>query len=117
ERCEREAKTISQFSRPRICNLYDVGRQDGTDYRVMEYLEGETLALRLAKGSLPLEQTLRFGMQIADALDRAHRQGIVHRDLKPGNVMLTKSGVKLLDFGLAKPMTPQAAQSSVTSAP
>jgi dipeptidyl aminopeptidase/acylaminoacyl peptidase len=102
QRFEREAKTISQLSHPHICNLYDVGRHDGTDYLVMEYLEGETLALRLAKGPLPLEQTLRFGIQIADALDRAHRQGIVHRDLKPGNVMLAKGGVKLLDFGLAK---------------
>jgi Tol biopolymer transport system component len=102
QRFEREAKTISQLSHPHICNLYDVGRQDGTDYLVMEYLEGETLALRLAKGPLALEQTLRFGIQIADALDRAHRQGIVHRDLKPGNVMLAKGGVKLLDFGLAK---------------
>jgi Tol biopolymer transport system component len=102
QRFEREAKTISQLSHPHICNLYDVGRQEGTDYLVMEFLEGETLALRLAKGPLPLEQTLRFGIQIADALDRAHRQGIVHRDLKPGNVMLAKGGVKLLDFGLAK---------------
>ena len=102
QRFEREAKTISQLSHPHICNLYDVGREGGIDYLVMEYLEGETLALRLAKGPLPLEQTLRFGVQIADALDRAHRQGIVHRDLKPGNVMLTKGGVKLLDFGLAK---------------
>ena len=104
QRFEREAKTVSQLSHPHICNLYDVGRHDGTDYLVMEYLEGETLALRLAKGPLPLEQTLRFGVQIADALDRAHRQGIVHRDLKPGNVMLAKGGVKLLDFGLAKEM-------------
>ncbi|HEX4441859.1 MAG TPA: protein kinase [Thermoanaerobaculia bacterium] len=109
QRFEREAKTVSQFSHPHICNLYDVGRQDDTDYLVMEFLEGETLALRLAKGPLPLEQTLRFGMQIADALDRAHRQGIVHRDLKPGNVMLTKGGVKLLDFGLAKEMQGAAA--------
>ena len=102
QRFEREARTISQLSHPHICNLYDVGQQDGIDYLVMEYLEGDTLALRLAKGPLPLEQTLRFGIQVADALDRAHRQGIVHRDLKPGNVMLTKGGVKLLDFGLAK---------------
>ncbi|HZI66856.1 MAG TPA: serine/threonine-protein kinase, partial [Thermoanaerobaculia bacterium] len=102
QRFEREAKTISQLSHPHICALHDVGREGETEYLVMEYLEGETLADRLAKGPLPLEQTLRFGVQIADALDRAHRQGIVHRDLKPGNVMLTKSGVKLLDFGLAK---------------
>jgi Tol biopolymer transport system component/predicted Ser/Thr protein kinase len=102
QRFEREAKTISQLSHPHICALYDVGNQDGVEYLVMEYLEGETLAERLLKGSLPTEQTLRFGIEIADALDKAHRQGIVHRDLKPGNVMLTKSGVKLLDFGLAK---------------
>src|SRR6266568_4602916 len=105
QRFEREAKTISQLSHPHICALYDVGNQDGVEYLVMEYLEGETLAGRLAKGPLPLEQTLRYGIEIADALDKAHRQGIVHRDLKPGNVMLTKSGVKLLDFGLAKAMT------------
>ena len=102
QRFEREAKTISQLSHPHICALYDVGREGETEYLVMEYLEGETLSERLAKGALPLEQTLRYGVEIADALDKAHRQGIVHRDLKPGNVMLTKSGVKLLDFGLAK---------------
>src|SRR6266478_9019827 len=102
QRFEREARAISSLNHPNICTLHDVGHQDGTDYLVMEYLEGETLADRLAKGPLPLEQTLRYGIEIADALDRAHRQGIVHRDLKPGNVMLTKSGVKLLDFGLAR---------------
>ena len=103
QRFEREAKTISQFSHPHICTLYDVGREGDTDYLVMELLEGETLAERLGKGPLPTEQLLRFGIQIADALDKAHRQGIVHRDLKPGNMMFTKTGVKLLDFGLAKP--------------
>src|SRR6266404_2118553 len=102
QRFEREAKTISALSHPHICALYDVGNQDGVEYLVMEYLEGETLADRLANGPLPLEQTLRYAIEIADALDRAHRQGIVHRDLKPANVMLTKSGVKLLDFGLAR---------------
>ena len=102
QRFEREAKTISQLSHPHICALYDVGSYEGIEYLVMEYLEGETLSDRLARGPLPLEQTLRHGIEIADALDKAHRQGIVHRDLKPGNVMLTKSGVKLLDFGLAK---------------
>ena len=117
QRFEREAKTISALSHPHICALYDVGNQDGVEYLVMEYLEGETLADRLAKAPLALEQTLRYGIEIADALDRAHRQGIVHRDLKPGNVMLTKSGVKLLDFGLAKAMAPMSAQSSVTALP
>jgi eukaryotic-like serine/threonine-protein kinase len=116
-RFEREAKTISQLSHPHICALYDVGNQDGVEYLVMEYLEGETLADRLAKGALPLEQTLRFGVEIADALDKAHRQGIVHRDLKPGNVMLTKSGTKLLDFGLARVLQPEAPVESLTSAP
>ena len=109
QRFEREAKTISQLSHPHICALYDVGREGETEYLVMEYLEGETLTDRLSKGALSLDQTLRFGSQIADALDKAHRQGIVHRDLKPGNVMLTKSGVKLLDFGLAKAMAPAGA--------
>ncbi len=102
QRLEREARTISQLSHPHICALYDVGRDGEAEYLVMELLEGETLAARLARGPLPLERTLQIGTEIADALDKAHRRGIVHRDLKPGNVMLTKSGVKLLDFGLAK---------------
>ena len=117
QRFEREAKTISQLSHPHICALYDVGHQDGTDYLVMEYLEGETLSDRLAKGPLPVGQVLRYGVEIADALDKAHRQGIVHRDLKPANVMLTKSGVKLLDFGLAKAMASPMQQSGLTSLP
>ena len=104
-RFEREAKAISQLNHPHICTLHDVGEQGGTDYLVMEYIEGETLAERLKKGPLPLDQVLEYGIQIADGLDNAHRAGIVHRDLKPGNVMLTKSGTKLLDFGLAKPNT------------
>ena len=102
QRLEREAKTISQLQHPHICMLHDVGHQDGTDYLVMEFLEGETLADRLGKGAVPMDQALKFGVEIAGALDAAHRSGIVHRDLKPGNIMLTKSGVKLLDFGLAK---------------
>src|SRR6266487_5875972 len=117
QRFEREAKTISALSHPHICALYDVGNQDGVEYLVMEYLEGETLADRLAGGPLPTEQTLRYGIEIADALDEAHRQGIVHRDLKPGNVMLTKSGVKLLDFGLAKAIAPAVPPAEVTSFP
>jgi Tol biopolymer transport system component len=102
ERFDREARTISQLSHPHICALYDVGHHDGLDYLVMELLEGESLAERLGRGALPLDQIIRLGTEIADALDRAHRQGIVHRDLKPGNIMLTKSGTKLLDFGLAR---------------
>ena len=103
QRFEREAKAISSLNHPHICTLHDVGYQDGVDFLVMEHLEGETLAERLKKGSLGTEQVLKIGMEVADALDKAHRQGVVHRDLKPGNIMLTKSGAKLLDFGLAKP--------------
>jgi serine/threonine protein kinase/Tol biopolymer transport system component len=102
ERFEREARAISSLNDPHICHLYDVGSQDGIDYLVMEYLEGETLADRLQKGALLLDQVLKVGVEIADALNKAHRAGIVHRDLKPGNVMLTRSGAKLMDFGLAK---------------
>jgi serine/threonine protein kinase/Tol biopolymer transport system component len=102
-RFEREAKAISALSHPHICHLYDIGAQDGTDYLVMELLDGETLADRLKKGPLPLKQALQYGIEIAEALEKAHSNGIVHRDLKPGNIMLTKSGAKLLDFGLAKP--------------
>jgi Tol biopolymer transport system component/predicted Ser/Thr protein kinase len=102
ERFEREAKTIASLNHPHICVLHDIGQQDGIDYLVMEYLEGETLAQRLQKGPLPLEQVLQYAIEIADALDKSHRKGITHRDLKPGNIMLTKSGTKLLDFGLAK---------------
>jgi len=102
ERFEREARTVASLNHSHICTLHDIGRQDGTDYLVMEYLEGETLAQCLTKGPLPLDQVLRYAIEIADALDKAHRKGITHRDLKPGNIMLTKSGAKLLDFGLAK---------------
>jgi eukaryotic-like serine/threonine-protein kinase len=106
ERFEREARAISSLSHPHICTLFDVGQQDGTDYLVMEYLDGESLADRLTRGPLPLAEALRYGRQIAEALSEAHRYGVVHRDLKPGNVMLTKSGAKLLDFGLARSVTP-----------
>src|SRR5882762_10147394 len=102
ERFEREARTIASLNHPHICTLFDIGQQDGIDYLVMEYLEGETLAQRLLKGPLPLEQVLRYAIEIADALDKAHRKGVTHRDLKPGNIILTKTGTKLLDFGLAK---------------
>ncbi len=102
ERFEREAKTIASLNHPHICTLYDTGHQDDIDFLVMEYIEGETLAQRLQKGPLPIQQVLHYAIEIADALDKAHRKGITHRDLKPGNVMLTKTGTKLLDFGLAK---------------
>jgi serine/threonine protein kinase len=101
-RLEREAKAVSALSHPNICVLYDVGHEDGVDYLVMEYVDGGTLADRLARGPLPLDPVLRYGMEIAGALDRAHKKGIVHRDLKPENIMITKASAKLLDFGLAK---------------
>jgi len=104
QRFDREARAISSLNHPNICRLYDVGHQDGIDYLVMEYLDGETLAQRLARGPLPMDQVLKIGAQVADALENAHGQGILHRDLKPGNIMLTKSGAKLMDFGLAKSM-------------
>jgi len=116
QRFEREAKTISSLNHPHICTLHDVGSQDGVDYLVMECVEGETLAKRLEKGPLPLEQVLKFGAQIADALDKAHRSGVVHRDLKPGNIMLTAVGAKLLDFGLAKPAAPLVSGATLTAA-
>jgi serine/threonine protein kinase len=101
-RFEREAQTIAGLNHPHICTLHDIGRHEGTSYLVMEYLEGETLADRIGRGPLPLDQTLKYAIEIADALEKAHRQGVTHRDLKPSNIMLTKSGAKLLDFGLAK---------------
>jgi Tol biopolymer transport system component len=114
-RFEREAKAISALNHPHICTLYDVGRQDGVDFLVMEHLEGESLADRLLRGALPLDEVLRYGAEIAQALDKAHRSGIVHRDLKPGNVMLTKSGVKLLDFGLARVREVESEEPSMLS--
>jgi Tol biopolymer transport system component len=102
QRFEREAKTVSSLNHPHICTLHDIGSQDGVDYLVMECVEGETLEKKLEKGSLPTQEVLKYGIELADALDKAHRQGIIHRDIKPGNIMLTKSGVKLMDFGLAK---------------
>jgi eukaryotic-like serine/threonine-protein kinase len=114
QRFEREAKTISSLNHPNICVLHDVGHQDGMDYLVMECVEGETLAKRLEKGPLPLDQALKYGAQIADALDKAHRGGVIHRDLKPGNIMLTPIGAKLLDFGLAKPAVALASAATLT---
>jgi len=116
ERFEREARAISSLKHPNICTLYDVGQQDGVDYLVLEYLEGESLAQRMVRGAVPMQQVLAYGIQIADALERAHKQGVVHRDLKPGNVMITKDGVKLLDFGLAKPMAGAGLASSALGA-
>jgi eukaryotic-like serine/threonine-protein kinase len=110
QRFEREARTISSLNHPHICVLHDVGSQDGTSYLVMEFVDGETLDSRLQKGPLPLKQVLECGVQICDALEKAHRAGIVHRDLKPGNIMFTPSGAKLLDFGLAKPVAMLGAQ-------
>src|ERR1700690_389737 len=104
QRFDREARTISSLNHPHICHLYDIGAQDGTDYLVMEFLEGENLAERLRKGAMPLNEVYKIAIGVAEALAVAHRQGIVHRDLKPGNIMLTQSGAKLMDFGLAKPL-------------
>jgi eukaryotic-like serine/threonine-protein kinase len=112
ERFDREARTISSLNHPNICTLHDVGHHDGVDYLVMEYLEGETLASRLDKGALASDQVFKYGIEICEGLEMAHRTGIVHRDLKPGNVMLTQSGVKLMDFGLAKSVPSRASASS-----
>src|SRR5207248_4054328 len=102
QRFEREARAVSNLDHPHIGALYDIGQDDGLHFLVLQYLDGETLASRLAKGALPLDQVLRYAIDIGDALDHAHRRGIVHRDLKPGNIFLTKAGATLLDFGLAK---------------
>lgn len=116
QRFEREARAISSLSHPNICHLYDIGAQDGTSYLVMEFLEGETLADRLRKGPLALEQFFRAALEICEGLEKAHRSGVVHRDLKPSNIMLTKSGAKLMDFGLAKALpVPSAYTSGLTA--
>ena len=117
QRFDREARAISALNHPNICQLYDIGSQGGVDFLIMEFLEGETLADRLRKGALPLNETLKIAIALADALAVAHRQGIVHRDLKPGNIMLTKGGAKLMDFGLAKPLGAPAAGAVSSSAP
>ena len=115
QRFEREARSISSLNHPHICVLHDVGVSDGTSYLVMEYIQGESLDARLQKGPLPLKQALECGVQICEALEKAHRAGIVHRDLKPGNIMLTASGAKLLDFGLAKPAAALLGPQALTS--
>jgi serine/threonine protein kinase len=117
QRFEREGRAVSKLNHPHICTLYDIGRQDATDYLVMEFLDGESLAERLRKGALPSSEVLKIGIEIADALDKAHRIGIVHRDIKPGNIMLTKAGAKLLDFGLAKPLNAIASAATGNGSP
>jgi serine/threonine protein kinase len=117
QRMEREARAISSLNHPNICHLYDIGSQDGTDYLVMEFLEGETLAERLRKAAMPLSEILKIGIAVAEALAVSHRQGVVHRDLKPGNIMLTQGGAKLMDFGLAKPLGLQTTAAGSGSAP
>ena len=116
KRFEREARTISSLDHSQFCALYDIGQQDGVDFLVMQYLEGETLAQRLTQGPLPLDQVLRYAIEIADALDKAHQQGVTHRDLKPANIMLTKAGATLLDFGLAK-LTQPGGAAAVSAVP
>ena len=115
ERFNREARVISGLSHPNICHLYDVGVHDGTSYLVMEYLEGETLADRLRKGPLPLDSFLKIGIEVCEGLEKAHCSGVVHRDLKPGNIMLTKNGTKLMDFGLAKAIPTATATPGLTA--
>src|SRR5512137_1356080 len=116
-RFEREARAISQLNHPHICSIHDIGRQDDVDYLVLEHLDGETLAARLTKGPLPVPEMLRHGIEIANALDCAHRAGIVHRDLKPGNIMLTKGGAKLMDFGLARPTRLSSVTGAISESP
>jgi eukaryotic-like serine/threonine-protein kinase len=117
QRFDREARSISSLAHPNICHLYDVGHQDGTDFLVMEFLEGETLASRIQKGPMPTEQVLKVGTEICEGLEKAHKTGVVHRDLKPANIMLTKSGAKLMDFGLAKSTVAVAVPNSSMTSP
>jgi Tol biopolymer transport system component len=116
QRFDREARAISSLSHQNICHLYDIGSQDGVDFIVMEYLEGETLAARLSRGPLPFQQLLKCGVEICEGLEKAHRSGVIHRDLKPGNIMLTKSGAKLMDFGLAKSLAAPATSHTAAAA-
>lgn len=117
QRFEREARAISALQHPNICVLHDIGSQEGMDFLVMEFVEGETLAHRLQRGPLPLQQVLKMGLEVANALDKAHRAGLVHRDIKPANIMLTRGGAKLLDFGLAKPVSMAASAATATTVP
>jgi len=122
QRFEREAKSISSLNHPNICILHDIGSEDGVDYLVMEFLEGQTLYEKLQSGPLANEELIKYSLQIVDALDKAHKQGLVHRDLKPSNVMITKDGAKLLDFGLAKLQVPASgigdlSEATMTSTP
>ena len=115
ERLLREGRAVSALSHPNICTLFDVGSENGIDFLVMELLDGESLAQRIARGPIPIPQALRIAAEIASALDAAHCHGIVHRDLKPANVMLTHNGARLLDFGLAKAIEPAVANDSATA--
>jgi serine/threonine protein kinase len=122
ERFDREARAISRLTHPHVCTLYEVGEQAGIAFLVMEFLEGDTLADRLSRGTsekpaVPVDEAIRFAIQMADALATAHRKGIIHRDLKPGNMMLTRSGAKLLDFGLARVSAPAVATSRLSMLP
>ena len=115
QRFEQEARAVSSLNHPHICTLHDVGPEDGIDFLVMELIEGDTLADRLEQAPLPLDRALTYGIQICDALDKAHQEGVVHRDLKPGNVIITKSGAKLLDFGLAKMQSSPGGESDLSA--
>src|SRR4051794_36009046 len=113
ERFEREARALAGLNHPHICALYDIGRESAVDYLVMEYLDGQSLARKLDEGALPIDQAILWAMQLAEALDQAHRRGVLHRDVKPGNIMLTTSGIKLMDFGLAKTRPPVVTDSTL----
>ena len=116
-RFEREARAVASLKHPNICVLHDIGKQDGIDFMVLEHLEGETVAARVGKGPLPLDQVMKYATQIVDALDRAHRSNVNHRDVKPANIMLTRDGIKVLDFGLARTAPRAVGPDDVTRMP